>query len=112
MATRASSAERDETGPRRVSAAGARGAGAGGAGDGADGGLTFEQAVERLESLIERIESGEAGLEASIAAYEEGAGLIRRCRAILDRAEQRISEIDAARLGEGGEADADGARSD
>ena len=58
-------------------------------------GLTFEQAVERVEAIIERIEAGEIGLEDSIAQYERGVGLINRCRAILEQAEQRIEELTA-----------------
>lgn len=55
--------------------------------------LTFEQAVERLEKIIAQIESGEIGLEQSIAEYEKGVGLIRRCREILDQAEQRVKQL-------------------
>jgi exodeoxyribonuclease VII small subunit len=56
---------------------------------------TFEQAVQALEHIIERIESGEIGLEQSIAEYERGVALIRRCREVLDRAEQRVEELTA-----------------
>lgn len=56
-------------------------------------GLSFEQALERVESIIERIESGEVGLEEAIGEYETGARLIRRCREILGRAEQRIERL-------------------
>lgn len=62
--------------------------------------LTYEQAIERLEALIERIESGEIGLEESLKQYESGMALIRRCRAILGAAEQKIAELT---VGEGGE---------
>lgn len=59
--------------------------------------LSYEQAIELVESIADQIESGEIGLEQSIAAYEQGISLIRRCRAILDQAEQRITELtDAA----------------
>lgn len=57
--------------------------------------LSFEQAVERVEAIIERIESGEAGLEQSIAEYERGVGLLKRCREILENAEQRIEKLAA-----------------
>ena len=60
--------------------------------------LTYEQAVEALESILEQIESGKVGLEDSIREYERGVGLIKRCRAILDQAEQRIEHLDAKRL--------------
>lgn len=54
---------------------------------------SFEEAVEQLESIIERIESGEVGLEDAIVEYEEGCELVKRCREILDRAEKRIAEL-------------------
>jgi len=57
--------------------------------------LRFEQAIERLEGIIERVESGEAGLEESLRGYEAGMKLIRRCETILDAAEQRIRELTA-----------------
>ncbi|MEM7622393.1 MAG: exodeoxyribonuclease VII small subunit [Planctomycetota bacterium] len=63
------------------------------ASDGSDASLSYEEAVESLEALIDRIESGEIGLEASIAAYERGASLVKRCREILGRAEQRIEQL-------------------
>jgi len=66
-----------------------------------DADLSYEQAVERLEQLVERIESGEIGLEESIAAYERGARLIARCRAILDQAETRNEELSARQIDAG-----------
>jgi exodeoxyribonuclease VII small subunit len=63
--------------------------------------LTYEQAMDRLEEIVEQIESGELGLEESMRAYEEGQGLIARCRAVLAQAEQRIVELDAKRAGGG-----------
>ncbi|GAB4193092.1 MAG: hypothetical protein Kow00105_07160 [Phycisphaeraceae bacterium] len=58
--------------------------------------LGFEDAIERLEELIEQIESGEIGLEESLKRYEEGSALIRRCRSILDDAHQKIAELTAS----------------
>ncbi len=52
--------------------------------------VTFEQALGKLEQIVEQIESREIGLEESIARYEEGTRLIRQCRAILDAAEKKI----------------------
>lgn len=51
-----------------------------------------------MEDLVERIESGEIGLEDSIKAYEQGVVLIARARAILLRAEQRIEQLDLETL--------------
>jgi len=55
--------------------------------------LTFEQAVAELESIIERIEQGEIGLEESLRQRKRGDALIKRCRAILDAAEQELEEV-------------------
>ncbi len=60
--------------------------------------LGFEEAMGLVERIIERIESGEAGLEESIKEYEAGAGLLKRCREILDQAEQRVAKLDLGSL--------------
>lgn len=63
--------------------------------------MTFEQATEELEAIIERIESGEIGLEESLAQRQRGEALIRRCRAVLDRAEQELEHVSAEEAGGG-----------
>ena len=55
--------------------------------------LSYEQAIERLEDLIDRIESGDIGLEDSVKAYEQGIALKKHCEAIQNRAEQRVREL-------------------
>ncbi|KAA0216335.1 MAG: exodeoxyribonuclease VII small subunit [Leptolyngbya sp. PLA3] len=65
--------------------------------------LSYEEAVAELESIVERIESGEASLEESMKLYERGTKLLRRCRAVLDQAEQRLTELDASTLAREGE---------
>jgi exodeoxyribonuclease VII small subunit len=55
--------------------------------------LSFEQAVAEMESIIEQIERGEIGLEESLKQRKRGDQLIKRCRAILDAAEQELEEI-------------------
>ena len=55
--------------------------------------LPFEGAMEALEAITDKIESGEIGLEQSLSEYERGMKLIARCREILDRAEQRVTEL-------------------
>lgn len=57
------------------------------------GTLSYEQAVSRLEAIVERIESGEIGLDESMALYEEGVKLGKRCREALLAAEQRIEVL-------------------
>lgn len=54
---------------------------------------SFESMIESLEQIIERIEGGEVGLEQSIAEYEKGMALIKRCREVLTKAEQRVEEL-------------------
>jgi exodeoxyribonuclease VII small subunit len=62
----------------------------------------FDEALEQVEQIIARIESGEIGLEKSIAEYERGAALIRACRETLQRAEQRIKDLTARMQAEAG----------
>lgn len=61
--------------------------------------LRYEDLIDQLETIVDRIESGEIGLEESIKGYEEGIGLVNRARGILDRAEQRIVELNTDSLG-------------
>jgi exodeoxyribonuclease VII small subunit len=56
--------------------------------------LTFEQALEQLDKLVRRMESGELGLEESIAAYRRGAELALYCQDKLAAAEQQIQKLD------------------
>lgn len=55
--------------------------------------LKFEDAIEQVESVIDQIESGDIGLEQSLADYERATKLIAHCRSILDVAERRITEL-------------------
>jgi exodeoxyribonuclease VII small subunit len=52
--------------------------------------LTFEQALAALEQTVRQLEDGQVGLEESLACYERGIGLLRRCYAQLQQAEQKI----------------------
>jgi len=60
---------------------------------GETGELSFEQALKRLNALVEKLESGQLPLEESVAAFEEGVKLTRRCEALLDSAEQRLQVL-------------------
>jgi exodeoxyribonuclease VII small subunit len=53
----------------------------------------FEEALARIESITERIESGQIGLEESITEFERDMALIAQCREILGKAEQRVEQI-------------------
>lgn len=55
--------------------------------------LTFEEAAARLEKIVAQLEAGEQPLEQSLALYEEGAGLMKQCTALLDTAEQRVMKL-------------------
>jgi exodeoxyribonuclease VII small subunit len=52
--------------------------------------LTFEQALAELERIVRELENGQIGLEESLASYEKGIGLLKRCYGQLQQAEQRI----------------------
>jgi len=56
--------------------------------------LSFEQALDGLTGLVEKLESGALPLEESVAAFEQGVKLSRRCEALLDQAEQRLQILD------------------
>ncbi len=62
--------------------------------------MTFEQAIEELESIIGRIESGKIGLAESLAEYQRGAALLKRCRGVLEVAEQQIEKLSVEQAGE------------
>lgn len=55
--------------------------------------LSFEDAMKALEEIVQKLESGEAPLEESIALYERGAALRAQCEARLKDAEMRVSKI-------------------
>lgn len=74
--------------------------------------LSFEQAIDKLEDIVEQIESGEVGLEDALKQYEQGQALIKRCRGILDQAEQRIVELTQDADGPPTLTDADGSADD
>jgi exodeoxyribonuclease VII small subunit len=50
----------------------------------------FEASLDQLEQLVDKMEHGELTLEESLAAYERGVGLYRRCQTALEQAELRV----------------------
>ena len=62
--------------------------------------LSFEQALEQLESIVSDLERGDVELERSIAAYERGEQLKKHCQNLLRAAEDKVEKI---RLGSDGE---------
>ena len=53
----------------------------------------FENAMERLETVVESMESGEAPLSDLVTRYEEGARLLKLCRQELEEAELKIKAV-------------------
>jgi exodeoxyribonuclease VII small subunit len=54
---------------------------------------TFEESMDRLETIIAALEKGEAPLSDALALFEEGAGLLRFCSETLEQAEQTIVRL-------------------
>jgi len=50
----------------------------------------FEQSLAELQTLVERLESGELSLEDSLGAFEQGIRLTRECQGALAQAEQKV----------------------
>jgi exodeoxyribonuclease VII small subunit len=59
----------------------------------ASDGTTFEEALQRLEAIVDRLEEGDLELEAALATFEEGVTLTRRCARQLEDAERRIEVL-------------------
>jgi exodeoxyribonuclease VII small subunit len=57
--------------------------------------LSFEAAIDRLQTIVEELEAGSLSLEESIARYEEGVKLSRRLTQTLDEGEKRIERLSA-----------------
>ena len=55
--------------------------------------LSFERAIEELEVIVKRLEDGKVPLEESVAIYERGEALKRRCEELLRQAEARVEKI-------------------
>lgn len=65
--------------------------------------LSFEAAMQELETLVQRMEQGDVPLEDGLKAFERGRALVTRCKGILDGAEKRIQQLglDQLQAGEG-----------
>jgi exodeoxyribonuclease VII small subunit len=55
--------------------------------------MPFERAIEELESIVRRLEEGKVPLEESVAIYERGETLKKRCEELLRQAEARVEKI-------------------
>ena len=62
--------------------------------------LSFEEAIAGLTDIVGKIEQGQIPLQDSLEQYERGMALIKHCRTILQKAEQRIEKITQEQEGE------------
>ena len=55
--------------------------------------MSFEEAMKELEQVVGQLERGDVALEASIALYERGAELKKRCETKLKEAEEKVAAL-------------------
>lgn len=56
--------------------------------------MTFEEKLEKLKEIVEKLEAPETlELDASLTLFEEGVGLVRSCRELLEAAEVRVQNV-------------------
>ena len=67
--------------------------------------MSFEEALARIDEVIEALESKGVSLENSISLYEEAASLIKDCHSIISKAEGRVKKIVDKQTKEIGELD-------
>ena len=67
--------------------------------------LSFEEAYAELQTLVETLEGEQRPLEESLALYERGQALTRRCAELLEKAELKVKKLSGEGLAafEGGE---------
>lgn len=62
--------------------------------------MSFEECMKELNDLINKLESGELDLDASLKVYERAVAIRERCRNILDDAERKVQAIMVSANGE------------
>ena len=55
--------------------------------------IEFEKAVEKLETIVEKLESGDLSLAESLENFSEGVELIKYCRNELNKAEEKVETV-------------------
>ena len=55
--------------------------------------INIELSLQRLESIVSNMESGETSLEKSLSLFEEGMELVNQCQSQLEKAEQRVENL-------------------
>ena len=56
-------------------------------------GLSFEETLAELESVVEKLESGTLDLDQTVSLYQRGRALASRCQQLLDAVELRIQQL-------------------
>lgn len=62
--------------------------------------LTFEQAMDRLEEIVQELEKNEKPLDETVDLFEEGLNLVKTCNARLSSFETKIEELSGKRENE------------
>jgi exodeoxyribonuclease VII small subunit len=62
--------------------------------------MSFEQALRKLESIVEAMENADLPLESLLARFEEGARLAELCQARLAEAELKIQQLEKTAAGQ------------
>ena len=62
--------------------------------------LSFEEALKKLEAIVEAMEAGDLPLETLLSKYEEGSKLVRICQEKLAEAELKIQQLEKNAAGE------------
>ena len=62
--------------------------------------MAFEDALKKLESIVEAMEGGELPLETLLAKFEEGMRLMKICQTKLEEAELKIRQLEKTSAGE------------
>ena len=70
------------------------------ANDAAKGNLPFEEALKKLEGIVEAMESDDLPLETLLSKYEEGTKLVKICQEKLADAELKIQQLEKDAAGE------------
>ena len=63
--------------------------------------MEFEKKLNKLEGIVEKMESGDLSLDESLAAFEEGVRLSKDCNERLNKAEEKVKKLlDVNEIGE------------
>jgi exodeoxyribonuclease VII small subunit len=63
--------------------------------------IRFEEAMQKLSEIVEKLEGGEGSLDEMIRLYEEGMSLVKACETQLDAYEAKIEKLNETVVGAG-----------